>query len=408
MNTYLAASGAPSGANYRDDLINYVKQTLKQGDGVSYSYADALNLLQGFSAEGQIAFVKMLLAQEFARTYLAPGKAYAASWAQAAADAGVAPDVYAGKTFERMRDDILFNELKLAGIAGSAAKGAAAKEAGYAPGYKAIELASYGAPFGFIGNIDLIESKVQTKSGGGIRFFAPGGGVNVGLSADVSSVVGQAKPADQRGVVAFAGGDIQAFMDRDFLVNAQKVFVIGKGDILLWSSNGNIDSGKGSNNTVTVPPLVPKINPTDGSISFELPPLATGSGIGILAASDSDASGTAFLFAPRGEVIALDAFIRAPSVFFDPEKIRGADNVIGVSANPVSAPAVAGVAGLGSTSNPNEAQSTGNQAPKTGEREKSSILTVEVLAMGDGSASVEDAEDGDDSDPEKKKKKPTS
>jgi len=408
LNTYLAASGAPSGANYRDDLINYVKQTLKQGDGVSYSYADALNLLQGFSAEGQIAFVKMLLAQEFARTYLAPGKAYAASWAQAAADAGVAPDVYAGKTFERMRDDILFNELKLAGIAGSAAKGAAAKEAGYAPGYKAIELASYGAPFGFIGNIDLIESKVQTKSGGGIRFFAPGGGVNVGLSADVSSVVGQAKPADQRGVVAFAGGDIQAFMDRDFLVNAQKVFVIGKGDILLWSSNGNIDSGKGSNNTVTVPPLVPKINPTDGSISFELPPLATGSGIGILAASDSDASGTAFLFAPRGEVIALDAFIRAPSVFFDPEKIRGADNVIGVSANPVSAPAVAGVAGLGSTSNPNEAQSTGNQAPKTGEREKSSILTVEVLAMGDGSASVEDAEDGDDSDPEKKKKKPTS
>lgn len=411
LNTYLAASGAPSGANYRDDLVNYVRQTLKQGDGVSYSYADALSLLQGFSEKGQIAFVKMVLAQEFVRTYLAPGKAYAASWTQAAADAGVAPNVYAGKTFERIRDDILFNELKLAGIAGSAAKGAAAKEAAYAPGYKAIELASYGAPFGFIGNIDLIESKVQTKSGGGIKFFAPGGGVNVGLSADVSSVTGQPKPADQRGVVAFAGGDIQAVMDRDFLVNAQKVFVIGQGDILLWSSNGNIDSGKGSNNTVTVPPLVPKINPTDGSISFELPTLATGSGIGILAASDSDASGTAFLFAPRGEVIALDAFIRAPSVFFDPEKIRGADNVIGVSANPVSAPAVASVAGLGSTSNPNEAQSTGNQAPKAGEREKNSILTVEVLAMGDGSVSVEDANDGDDADPEnkkKKKKKPTS
>ncbi|MDO8314491.1 MAG: filamentous hemagglutinin family protein, partial [Rugosibacter sp.] len=407
LNTYLAASGAPSGANYRDDLVNYVKQTLKQGDGVSYSYADALNLLQGFSEDGQIAFVKTVLAQEFARTYLAPGKTYAAAWTQAAADAGVAQDVYAGKTFERVRDDILFNELKLAGIAGSAAKGAAAKNAGYAPGYKAIELAGYGAPFGFIGNIDLIESKVQTKSGGGITFSALGGGVNVGLSADVSSVIGQAKSADQRGVVAFAGGDIRAFMDRDFLVNAQKVFVIGKGDILLWSSNGNIDSGKGSNNTVTVPPLVPKINPTDGSISFELPTLANGSGIGILAASDSEASGTAFLFAPRGEVIALDAFIRAPSVFFDPEKIRGADNVIGVSANPVSAPAVAGVAGLGSTSNPNEAQSTSNQAPKTGEREKNSILTVEVLAMGDGSVSVED--EGDASDPEnKKKKKPAS
>ncbi len=408
LNTYLAASGAPSGASYRNDLVNYVKQTLKQSDDVIYSYADALNLLQGFSTGGQIAFVKTVLAQEFARTYLVPGKAYAAAWAQAAADAGVAPDVYAGKAFERMRDDILFNEIKLAGIAGSAAKGAVAKEAGYAPGYKAIDLAGYGQPFGFIGNIDLIESKVQTKSGGSIEFFAPGGGVNVGLSADVSSVIGQAKSADQRGVVAFAGGDIRAFMDRDFLVNAQKVFVIGQGDILLWSSNGNIDSGKGSNNTVTVPPLVPKINPTDGSISFELPTLATGSGIGILTPSVGNAEGTAFLFAPRGEVIALDAFIRAPSVFFDPEKIRGADNVIGVSANPVSAPAVAGVAGLSSTSNPNEAQSTANQAPKTGEREKSSILTVEVLAMGDGSVPAE--EDGDNSDPEhkKKKKKPVS
>lgn len=414
LTTYLAASGAPSGANYRDELVNYVKQTLKQGDGISYGYADALNLLQGFSADGQITFVKTVLAQEFARTYLAPGKAYATTWVQAAADAGVAPDVYAGEAFERMRDEVLFNELKLAGIAGSAAKGAAAKEAGYASGYRAIDLAGYGAPFGFIGNIDLIESKVQTKSGGGITFRAPGGGVNVGLSADVSSVIGQAKSADQRGVVAFAGGDIQAFMDRDFLVNAQKVFVIGKGDILLWSSNGNIDSGKGSNNTVTVPPLVPTIDPTDGSISFKLPTLATGSGIGILAASNSDASGTAFLFAPRGEVIALDAFIRAPSVFFDPEKIRGADNVIGVAANPVSAPAVAGVAGLGSTSNPNEAQSAGSQAPKTGEREENSILTVEVLAMGDGSVSVEDAAgaepDVDDADLEhkKKKKKPAS
>ncbi len=38
------------------------------------------------------AMAKTVLAQEFARTYLVPGKAYAAAWAQAAADAGVAPD----------------------------------------------------------------------------------------------------------------------------------------------------------------------------------------------------------------------------------------------------------------------------------------------------------------------------
>ncbi len=309
-----------------------------------------------------------------------------------------------------MRREVMFNEIRLAGIAGAAARGAAAKEAGYAPGYRAIELAGHGAPFGFVGGIDLSQSKVQTKSGGGIDFVNPGGGVNVGLSAEVSNVIGQAKSADQRGVVTFGGGGIRAFTDGDFLVNAQKVFVIGSGDILLWSSNGNIDSGKGSNNTVTVPPLVPKVNPLDGSISFELPTLATGSGIGILAAAGSSADGAAYLFAPRGEVIALDAFIRAPVIFFDPEKIRGADNALGVAPNPVSAPAVPTVTGLGSSATQNsEAQSKGSEAPQRSERERSSILTVEVLALGEmpaaagGETGPEPATEGDPDERKKKK-----
>jgi filamentous hemagglutinin len=385
--TYLAASGAPSGASYRNSLVDYVGRSLKPAAGVSYSYDEALSLLTGFSSVGRIEFVKSVLAAEFGRSYLAPGKAYAAQWAQIAADAGVSPDVFSGKAFARLRDKIMFKEIQLGGIAGSSAKDAAAKDAGYAQGYTAIYLAGYGAPFHFTGDIDLIQSKVQTKSGGDIEFRAPGGGVNVGLGADVSNAIGGTKTSDKRGVVAYAGGNIRSFSDGNFLVNAQKVFVIGAGDILLWSSNGNIDSGKGSNNTVTVPPLVSKIDPTDGSIIFTLPTLATGSGIGILDASDGKASGSAYLFAPRGEVIALDAFIRAPVVFFDPDRIKGADGVVGVSANPVSAPAVASVGGLGSVgSNPTATSSSGGAAPKTGEPEKNSILTVEVLAMGEASS----------------------
>ncbi|WP_200383445.1 filamentous haemagglutinin family protein [Rhodocyclus tenuis] len=410
VDAYLSSALVPGIVDYRDDLVAYVKKTLNQGDEVSYSAKEALALFKNFSAEGRMSFVKTVLAREFGRNYLANGKAYAAAWAQAAASAGVAGDDYSGKTFERMRDQILFAELKLAGIAGSSAKDAAAKEAGYAQGYKAIDLAGYGAPFTYAGDIDLIESKAQTLSGGDIEFFAPGGGVNVGLSAEVSSAIGDAKTSDKRGVVTYSDGNIRSFSDGDFLVNAQKVFVIGKGDIVLWSSNGDIDSGRGSNNTVTVPPLVPKIDPKDGSISFELPSLATGSGIGILDASDGKADGAAYLFAPRGEVVALDAFIRAPVVYFDPDKIRGADNVIGVAVNPVSTPPSVSVGGLGSvTANPADNLATASVAPKSGEKEKNSILTVEVLAMGDGASgstgSKANEESTDESDDKKAKRR---
>lgn len=376
---YLKDGGAPSGANYRDDLVAYVKQTLNLG-AVALDYDAALALLGRMSDAAKIEFARAVLAEEFGRTYLASGKTYAALWSSAATAAGVAVEAFSGDTFERVRDRVVFEELKQAGIAGSAAKGAEAKEAGYAPGYTALELAGYAAPFAYFGDLDLIESKVQTKSGGDIEFRVPGGNVNVGLSSDAS-----AKSAANRGVVAFAGGNIRSFTDRDFLVNAQKVFVVGAGDILLWSSNGDIDSGRGSNSTISVPPPVAKI--TDDGIVFESPAVTTGSGIGILDAGDSKADGAAYLFAPRGEVIALDAYIRAPVVFFDPEKIRGADNVIGVSANPVSAPVVASVGGLANTaSNPAETNTASTAAPTAGSQEKSSILTVEVLAMGEGSA----------------------
>lgn len=385
LGNYLKDGGAPSGANYRDDLVAYVRQTLNLGT-VALDYDAALALLGGMSDAAKIEFARVVLAEEFGRTYLASGKAYAALWSSAAAAAGVAVEDFAGDVFERVRDQVVFEELKQAGIAGSAAKGAKAKEAGYAPGYAALELAGYGAPFAYFGNLDLIESKVQTKSGGDIEFRVPGGNVNVGLSSDAS-----AKSAANRGVVAFAGGNIRSFTDRDFLVNAQKVFVVGAGDILLWSSNGDIDSGRGSNSTISVPPPVAKI--TDDGIVFESPAVTTGSGIGILDAGDSKADGAAYLFAPRGEVIALDAYIRAPVVYFDPEKIRGADNVIGVSANPVSAPVVASVGGLANAaSNPAAANTASTAAPTAGTQEKNSILTVEVLASESGT-SAEDAAD---------------
>ena len=49
-----------------------------------------------------------------------------------------------------------------------------------------------------------------------------------------------------------------------------------------------------------------------GRIVFELPPIATGSGIGILQTAGGNSQGDVGLFAPNGEDIALDALIRSP------------------------------------------------------------------------------------------------
>lgn len=393
LAAYLGSGGSPSGADYRDDLVNYVRAALGlpalSGAAREAAYADALARFREFPESARLAFVDKVVAAEFVRTYLGNGGAYADKWRAAAAKAGVSATDYSGRTFEQFRTQVLYAELWGSGITGSQAGNQSAKDTAYARGYKAIDLSGYGFPFSFAGDIDLVESKVQTKRGGDIEFLAPGGGINVGLSTDVSST-GVTKKSDDRGVVAFSSGNIRSFSDGDFQVNAQKVFVIGTGDISIWSSNGDIDSGRGANTTVTIPPLVPRL--TDDGVVFELPSLATGSGIGILQPATGEASGQIGLFAPRGELIALDALIRAPGpIFVAAETVRGADNIVGGSVVGAPAPVVAApTLSLGSTANPADTAARAgvdSGAPTAaGDKDPNSILTVEVLAFGDGTS----------------------
>lgn len=392
VTEYLAATGSPTGVDRRAELVAFTKSALKLTAGSVLSYEEARSLIEAAPESARMAFVGQVLADEFGRTFLAPGKVYASGWAQAAAAAAVSPEVFAGEAFQTYRDRVVYAELWRSGIAGSTAETQAAKDAAYADGYKVLNKAGYGGPFTFFGDLDLVESKVQTKRGGNIVFRAPGGAVNVGLSAAAASSSTSKGGAD-RGVVAFSGGSIRSFSDGDFQVNAQKVFVMGTGDIALWSSNGNIDSGRGANTTVTVPPMVPRI--TDDGVVFELPSLATGSGIGILALANGEASGQIGLFAPRGELIALDALIRAPGpIFVGAETVRGADNIVGgsVVGAPV-APVSAAVSAVSPSNSATEAAAASGMVSGEGsrsERDVSSLLTVEVLGVGTGESAEAD------------------
>ena len=179
------------------------------------------------------------------------------------------------------------------------------------------EVAGLAAPFTFQGDLKLASSKIHTQGygdlkQGGIDLFVPGGGVQVGRAA-ASAFDRGAEEAARRGLIATNGGNIRSYSAGDFQVNSQKAFVVGEGDLLVYSAKGNIDSGRGSNTDLAVPPLSAQTDPFTGAQFIAKAP-TTGSGIGILKNAEGTSAGKVLLLAPEGEVRALDAFIQGPEV----------------------------------------------------------------------------------------------
>jgi hypothetical protein len=112
-----------------------------------------------------------------------------------------------------------------------------------------------------------------------------------------------------------------------------------------------------------------------------------GSGIGILKPPTGDAQGNIGLFAPNGEVLALDALIRSPGrITLAAEVVRGADNIVGgaVVGAPVAVPAIS-VAPPAATNSNTESQVAANAATvgsRNDARSRNSLLTVELLGLG--------------------------
>ena len=103
------------------------------------------------------------------------------------------------------------------------------------------------------GGINLFASRVKTERGGDIEFIVPGGDMVVGLSNtpaalnDAWSGMRRQRGAGHRAV---ADGDIKGFTRDDMLVNQSRILTVGGGDVLLWSSEGDIDAGKGKKTAV--------------------------------------------------------------------------------------------------------------------------------------------------------------
>lgn len=254
------------------------------------------------------------------------------------------------------------------------------------------------------GDISSYLTSIQSYAGGGIELWAPNGKIVVGLTT----------PGEGRtiGVLTNAGGGIRGVVGGNFSINQGKVLTAQGGDILILSTDANIDAGRGALTSLSTPPptrtpilVTPEgaTEPVVVGFTYTLPASAAGSGIQTLT-SDPDglgpltapSAGSTTLITLAGVVDAGEAGIRSGgAIFVDAQAVLNASNIssggpaVGVPVS-VAGSLASSVATSGSnTQSGNAADEAGKAASAAAKAasadgmQKPTILTVEVLGFGD-------------------------
>jgi len=249
------------------------------------------------------------------------------------------------------------------------------------------------------GNMDIRGTTIQTQQGGDVSILAPGGEALLG-STSAPPVISDAQGnvlagPNTMGVLTLRQGDVDMFTDRSVLLAQSRIFTEQGGDIVAWSSNGDINAGKGAKTTTEIPP-VSYLCDLNGWCRLNVAGEVSGAGIATLQTTPGAPSGNAFLMAPRGTVDAGDAGIRVSgNLFIAAARVANADN-IQVQGEKVGIPVTATV-NIGAL---NAANSAAGAAAKVAEdvarkqqadsRDRMpSVISVQVLGSGDNHTSVE-------------------
>ena len=243
------------------------------------------------------------------------------------------------------------------------------------------------------GDITMTSRNIRTTNGGDISIFAPGGGIALGNTLPPTPVNSTSKTGlPPPGIVTDSGGNINIFTNQNVDVGVARIFTLRGGNEIIWSSEGNIAAGKSSKTVQTAPPTQVLIDPQSGNVETDLSGLATGGGIGVLAAIAGVAPGNVDLIAPVGTVDAGDAGIRstgnlniAAAVVLNATNIQ----VGGVSSGTPAAPAAPNLAPLtAAASNAASASSAAEELTKQSgasaqtETVVPSIVEVDVIGYG--------------------------
>jgi hypothetical protein len=276
------------------------------------------------------------------------------------------------------------------------------------------------------GNLDLRLATIETTRGGNISILGPGGRVIAGSTVrtdaqaarrsfdarrlftgyltpqpgTVPAVAIQTIPSGEEGVLTLRGGSISTFTDGDFLLNQSRVFTEGGGDIIMWSSNADLNAGQGPKTSANFPPVLVTVD-QNLFVQTDKAGATTGAGIAALQAVPDSPPSDVFLIAPRGTIDAGAAGIRsshdvnlAALQILNAANIQAQGNTNGVPT--VQAP---NISGLTSASNATAAtQQTGLPGPSNGGAQ-STVIIVEIVGYG-GS---QDSEGNDDDEQRKRR-----
>ncbi|APG06044.1 hypothetical protein BJI69_20500 [Luteibacter rhizovicinus DSM 16549] len=252
------------------------------------------------------------------------------------------------------------------------------------------------------GDLDLRGSTIQTQHGGDISILGPGGEALLGgTSAPPPATDFGGNLLDgpnTQGILTLQKGGISMFTDGSTLLAQSRIFTEQGGDVTIWSSNGDINAGKGAKTTSEIPPV--SYLCTLDAWCFENPAgQVSGAGIATLQTVPDAPEGSVYLMAPRGTVDAGDAGIRVSgNLVVAAAHVANADNVQ-VKGDSVGLPVVQGV-NVGALNAASSAASAATKAAEDVARQQQSdardrqpsIISVQV--MGDNpSASVDTPRD---------------
>ena len=294
-------------------------------------------------------------------------------------------------------NQVLFATLRYSGRVGDAL-GAGAS--GYAPGFAVLD-ATF--PEGGAGNIEGFLSQFKTvqdvetpdslltaglapeaqEHATAIALLAPFGGINVGVPGGVAG------DPTRTGVVAVGKGNVDLVARDSIEVGPSRIFTLGGGAIQVWSSLADIDGGSAPKTAAATPQ--PTLLPKGDSFVLDVSASVSGGGIATLKKLPTVRNAPVRLYAPNGSVDAGDAGIRVSGdLEVGAQQIIGAENIsVGGSLSssaapaPASAPAVAPVASNAGDAIDEANQMLENEPTAAGASGDSSLLTVEVLGVGE-------------------------